>query len=151
MSRYLSLALLFVAACTGAEAASNSPSTPQAKKAQATSQSDHDQCVAVMQHARTCTDQYIPALVDARASVDQPPGIKDAVAKDRNAVIAQANAEWANDQKDENISAACDHVPALPDDLKQEAASCQAKTDCAAFVSCVIPLQTKVMQARSQQ
>ncbi|MFT3691640.1 MAG: hypothetical protein QM831_00780 [Kofleriaceae bacterium] len=149
MSRYLSLALLFVAACTGAEAAPSTTSTPAAQKAQASQQSDHEMCVAVMQHARTCTDQYIPALVDARASVDQPPGIKDAVAQDRAGVIAKANAEWATDQKDENISAACDHMPAMPDDLKAEAASCQAKTDCGQFVSCVIPLQTKVMsQAR---
>ena len=63
----------------------------------ATANADHDLCVAFITHARTCTDQYIPALVDARAAADMPAGIKAEVAKDRDGVIAQAKQEWATD------------------------------------------------------
>ena len=56
---------------------------------------------------RTCTDQFIPALVDARAAADVPAGIKQAVASDRDGTIAQAKTEWATDSTDANFEKMC--------------------------------------------
>jgi hypothetical protein len=133
MLRLLALSLLALAAC---QAAAASPGATASK-------ADHDLCVTVMTHARTCTDVFIPALVDARAAADHPKGIKDAVAKDRNSVIAQAKQEWAHDSTDASIDAMCKQPVLNNDDERAAARSCQAKTDCAAFSQCVMPLEQK--------
>jgi hypothetical protein len=101
-------------------------------------------CVATMTRARECTDDYIPALVDARAQADVPPGIADAVKKDRNAVIAEAKTEWSTDSKDENIAAMCEKMAGstTPDEVTT-AKDCNAKTDCKEYTSCVMPLFAK--------
>ena len=80
----------FAAACTSSDAAP-APQDPAttAKPAAAPSEAElHALCVEVMTRMRTCTDQYIPSLVDARARADKPAGIAAEVAKDRDAVIA---------------------------------------------------------------
>jgi hypothetical protein len=139
----LALAPLGLAACASAEAQPKQPAT-----AQQTSTADDPKavCVATMTRARECTDDYIPALVDARAQADVPPGIADAVKKDRNAVIAEAKQEWATDSKDENIAGMCEKMTAdgatTPDELAM-AKDCNAKTDCKEYTSCVMPLFAK--------
>jgi hypothetical protein len=96
-------------------------------------------CVQVFERQRACTDAFIPALVDARRSVDRPAGIAQV---DRNELITQALAEWKDDSKDEAIDATCTKLvltskgPAT----SQMAQSCLAQTGCDAFVQCVVPL-----------
>ena len=137
----LALAPLGLAACASADAQPKQPTT-----AQQTSTVDDPKavCVATMTRARECTDDYIPALVDARAQADVPPGIADAVKKDRNAVIAEAKTEWATDSKDENIAGMCEKMASqtTPDELAM-AKDCNAKADCKEYTSCVMPLFSK--------
>jgi hypothetical protein len=144
MSRYLVLgsflALSALAACEGAEA--KPASTPQKMQA-STATADLDLCVAFITHARTCTDQYIPALVDARAAADIPAGIKDEVAKDRAGVIAQAKQEWSTDSSDATIEQMCSSpklAQVATDEKRQKASSCNANTDCAAYAACAVPI-----------
>jgi hypothetical protein len=93
--------------------------------------------------ARVCTAQYIPALVDVRASLDHPAGIADAVKQDRDAVIKQAMGEWANDSTDASIQAACDQMPPFSGADHDAAVGCLAQDDCNAYVSCIMPIVTK--------
>jgi hypothetical protein len=137
MLRLLALSLLALAACEGAEAR---PAPATAQKASADqANADHELCVAVIQHSRTCTDQYIPALVDARAAADHPAGIKAEVTTNRDGVIAQAKQEWATDSTDANIEAMCQRP--MPTDQRESATACQAQADCAAFAQCIVPIQ----------
>jgi hypothetical protein len=146
MSRYLVLgsflALSALAACEGAEAKPAPANTPQKMQA-STATADHDLCVAFITHARTCTDQYIPALVDARAAADIPAGIKAEVAKDRDGVIAQAKQEWSTDSSDATIEQMCSSpklAQVATDEKRQKASSCNANTDCAAYTACAVPI-----------
>lgn len=100
-------------------------------------------CAQTFARARECTDDFIPALVDARAKLDQPPGIADFVKKDRDAVIAQARQEWENDSKDEAIAATCQKLPDNAAELAAAAQVCLAKTDCKEFTACVMPIFEK--------
>lgn len=138
MFKSLSLVLAlssFVAACASSEA-SPEPQAPVAK-----SSSDAQAvCVEVMTKNRTCTDQYIPALVDLRAKYDQPAGITDAVKADRAGVIAQAMEEWKVDSTDANIGSACTQlVQRTSADEVAEARACLAQTECAAYTACIMP------------
>jgi hypothetical protein len=128
------LSLSTLAACGGAEAKPAPAAAPTASPA-----SDHDLCVAFMTHARTCTDQFIPAVVDARAAADKPAGIKDQVAKDRDGVIAQAKQEWATDGSDAGIAKTCS-APMPSSEARAAATSCTAKTECGEFVQCAMPV-----------
>ena len=148
MSRFLVLgsllALSALAACEGAEAKPAPANTPQKMQA-STANADHDLCVAFITHARTCTDQYIPALVDARAAADIPAGIKAEVAKDRDGVIAQAKQEWAVDGDDAHIQQMCSPenvAKAANDDTRRQATECNAKTDCNDYVARALPVFT---------
>ena len=115
MSRFalLPLSLLVYTACASSEAA---PS--QTAKAQpASSTGDYQSvCVDSMTRNRTCTDDYIPALVDSRARMDKPAGIAEAVKTDRAGVIAKAKEEWASDSTDENIARNCQAMTEHMDD-----------------------------------
>ncbi|MEO8549533.1 MAG: hypothetical protein ABI678_06155 [Kofleriaceae bacterium] len=139
MLRLFALSLLALAACEGAEA---KPAPATAQKASADqANADHDLCVAIIQHSRTCTDQYIPALVDARAAADHPAGIKAEVTTNRDGVIAQAKQEWSTDSTDANIEAMCQRPMPNADAQRDSATACQAQTDCAAFAQCIVPIQ----------
>ncbi len=147
MIRSLALCCLLasgLAACEGAEA-QPAPATAQ-KAAAATSAEDRDLCVAIMTHARTCTDQFIPALVDARATVDVPAGIKAEVAKDRDGTIALAKTEWASDSTDANIEQMCGRPISDADAERDAAKACHAKTDCGEFAACFVPIQAKSLR-----
>src|SRR4051794_5500024 len=95
ISFVLALALAPLAAACGTSSEAAPPAT--GVKAATAVSPNHQTCVQVFQRARTCTDDYIPALVDARAKLDLPAGIKAEVASDRAGVIAQAKTEWASD------------------------------------------------------
>ena len=135
----LALALAPIAGCAS-ETAQAKPAPATAANA-TTGDDPKAVCVATMTRARECTADYIPALVDARAQADVPPGIADAVKKDRNAVIAEANEEWKTDSQDANIAGMCDKVAAdaSPDELATTK-GCNAKTDCKEFTTCVMPV-----------
>jgi hypothetical protein len=136
------LALFLIPACSASEASAPAPVTPA--QAQPASTTDAKAvCVEVFTRNRTCTDPFIPALVDLRAKYDQPAGIADAVAKDRDKVIAQAKEEWATDSQPEAIDATCTKITASlgPGDQAEFGGvqGCLAKQDCGAYTTCVMP------------
>ena len=145
MIRSLVLCSLLVSAFAACEGAEAKPAPATAQKASAsTATGDHDLCVSVMTHARTCTEQFIPTLVDARAAADVPPGIKGEVANDRNGVIAQAKTEWASDGTDANIEKMCQQPMPDADARRDAAKACDAKADCHEFAECAVPLIAKL-------
>jgi len=144
MTRMISLLLpLAIAACGTTEAAPAQPVSPP-KAQRASSDAEMQQlCVEVFTRNRTCTDTYIPALVDARAKYDKPPGIADKVKADRDGIIAQAKQEWASDSTDEAIQNICTRlVGSLSDDDRADAGKardCLAQSDCGAYSTCIMP------------
>jgi hypothetical protein len=146
MKKLLALALALAPLAAGCASDSHAKPAPVTAQQTATADDPKAVCVATMTRARECTDDYIPALVDARAQADVPPGIADAVKKDRNAVIAEAKGEWATDSKDENIAGMCEKMAAdmvaTPEELAT-AKDCNAKTDCKEYTACVMPLFAK--------
>lgn len=153
LSLAVALAPLAIAACASSEAA---PSKPAAAKASTSSGDFQSLCVETFTHNRTCTDQYIPALVDTRAKIDKPPGIAEKVKQDRAGIIEQAKAEWAEDSTDENIARRCqmmtEHMNAADErvqKLADEARACLPQTDCTAYVACIEPVEEKLMSGPS--
>jgi hypothetical protein len=139
MWKTLALALLAAGCGTTSEAAptakAQSTGTPQLQTL----------CVQTMTRLRTCTDDYIPRLVDARARLDKPAGIAAKVAADRDGVIVQAKAEWAQDSTDEGIAQMCQHMVAAgadPGDAEATQA-CQTQPDCVGFDNCIAPIFEK--------
>jgi hypothetical protein len=131
---------LALSGCASTEAKATPTTQSQAQPA-TTAADPQAQCREVLVRARACTDDFIPALVDARAKLDTPAGIADSVKADRASVIAQAKTEWANDSKDDAIAATCSHATAED----SSAVDCVSK-DCAAFVACVMPTFEKHLQ-----
>lgn len=149
MTRSLLLApllALLVPACSASEAAAPAPVAPA--QAQPASTSDPKAvCVEMFTRNRTCTADYIPALVDLRAKYDVPAGIAASVAANRAAVIAQANEEWAEDSTDAAIDATCTKIvanltPAVLADVGG-IESCLAIEGCADYTACVMPYHEK--------
>lgn len=100
-------------------------------------------CVEVMTKNRTCTDAFLPALVDARARHDVPAGIAEKVKQDRDGVIAMAREEWKTDSTDEAIGTTCTRLVGSLDDAgradAEGAHACVAQADCAAYTACAVP------------
>jgi hypothetical protein len=96
-------------------------------------------CVQVFERQRACTDAFIPALVDARRSVDRPAGISQV---NRDELVQQAFAEWSEDSKDDAIDSTCTRLVLTSRGAAtaQMAQSCLQAAGCDAFVQCVIPL-----------
>ncbi len=130
----LALAPLAAACGTASEA---SPAKPASAQPAADFQTS---CMTVMQRNRTCTDDYLPALVDMRARADSPPGIREEVAKDRAGVIAHAREEWATDSTDEAFARNCQMLAqrSFPADAAERAQACMAKDTCGEYVPCII-------------
>ncbi len=138
------LALLVIPACSASEAAAPPPVAPAQAQAQPASTSGAKAlCVELFTRNRTCTAQYIPALVDLRAKYDVPAGIAAEVAANRDQVIAQANQEWAVDSTPEAIDATCTKITAnlTPGDQADFGGiqACLAIQDCGAYTTCVMP------------
>jgi hypothetical protein len=103
-------------------------------------------CVASMTKSRECTDDFIPALVDARAQADAPAGVADAVKNDRDGVIKQAMEEWKTDSQDANIRSRCEAMAADVHVASEDLAAttdCNSKSDCKQFTSCTVPVVAK--------
>ena len=139
----LAVGLALVApACGTSDAATPAAAAP--RTAQPASAGDAKSlCVEVFTRNRTCTDQYIPALVDLRARYDQPAGIAAEVAAHRDDVIAQAKTEWASDSQPAAIDATCTQIASSmgPGDQSQMAGAqaCLEKQDCGAYTACIMP------------
>jgi hypothetical protein len=142
MSRSLSLLFVVAAACGGAEA----PAPRAQPQPQPAADDPHSVCVQAFRRQRECTNEFIPALVDARVRRDAPPGIAD---KDkelgRDQLVATALEEWKTDSTDEAIEQTCTNMAAnMPPDQLQAATDqvgqCLDAEACSAFVDCLIPV-----------
>lgn len=144
-SALVSVLALAGSACSASEAASPPPASPATPAAQAQPASTDAKavCAQVFTRNRTCTAQYIPALVDLRAKHDVPAGIAAEVAANRDAVIAQASEEWATDSTDAAIDATCTKIAAGLTAAEQAdfggLEACLAQADCGAYTTCVMP------------
>lgn len=140
MSRSSSLVFVLLAACGGAETPAETASPPP-KTADA-----HAVCVQSFQRQRECTDEFIPALVDARVRLDAPPGIAD---KDqelgRDQLVSMALEEWETDSTDASIEQACTAMtgnltPEQQQGVADQVGACLDADSCGAFVDCTIPI-----------
>ncbi|MBA3451481.1 MAG: hypothetical protein H0T42_00125 [Deltaproteobacteria bacterium] len=143
ISILLSLVPLTVAACGGKKAPE--PTTPGTTSSSSTTVAGGQAaCVEVMTRGRTCTNEFIPALVDIRAKYNNPEGIADAVKADRNKVISQALQEWSMDSKDDAIARQCERVAAsAPDADVETSKGCLTQAECGPFVACIMPVLEK--------
>ena len=79
-------------------------------------------------------------------SAENPPGLRAHEQRiGREALIAEAFAEWDNDSTDPSIHSACDELarsvsPAKDGELRRSAGACLAKDGCDAFVACAVPV-----------
>jgi hypothetical protein len=132
-----------LAACGSASPPATEPRTQTAPQVRAASSNPKlDTCVAMMERQRTCTDLYIPALVDLRVANDTPKGI---AGENRDALLAQAFKEWAADSTDAAIHDTCMGVVDMfpGDELepeRQAVETCLAADGCQPFVDCIIPV-----------
>lgn len=141
------LAPLALAACGGADA---SPAARTSATPAASAPADPAllaQCEAFFARARTCTEQYIPTLVDLRISLDKPAGITAWAQRPggRDEIVQQALAEWADDSQPAAVAALCSKVTAeIPADqlapMRAAGERCMAMTDCGAFSTCAVEL-----------
>jgi hypothetical protein len=140
----LSVTAATLAACAGAEAEPRTGASPATTTANPTLA---EQCEAFFARAAACTDQYIPALVDLRIELDKPAGITAAAQSEgRDAIIAKAMTEWAEDSQPAAVSALCERIaPSIPPDqleaMRAQGEACMAKTDCGEFSTCAMALQ----------
>lgn len=147
-------ALALLCACGGTEKTSATPSDNGATgNAVANANNGLVQaCKAAMTKARTCTDEYLPALVDLRIELDVPAGIAAAAqSQGRDALIAKAQEEWQNDSTDAAIDATCQNMTTrLPaehqDKVTTTSNECAAKDACGDFVACTMPMHREMFQ-----
>lgn len=136
------LLLSLLAACGGKSA----PATSTTEAPATAADPALDTCKKTFVRQRECTDVFIPALVDLRVKKDMPAGIAaEDKASGREALVTKAKAEWANDSTDDAIAATCDKMmasmgPDMKAQMAQGAGECLAKTECAAFVECEMPM-----------
>lgn len=150
MKRILAGLVLIVGACLAAcGGAAGAGGTGQ------TAGGDMDAtCRESFARQRTCTDDFIPALVDARIELDLPAGIAAEGKKEggRDALIKQAKEEWSNDSEPAAVAAKCAEMgPKVPAEQKAELQAahtkCLAISDCKAYVECVMPITKKMLSA----
>jgi hypothetical protein len=141
-----------LAACGGGAGADQGKDTTAA---QASASGDTEAvCRESFAKQRTCTDDFIPALVDARIELDLPAGIAAEGKKEggRDALIAKAKEEWAEDSKPDAVAARCKDMDGkVPAEQKAELLAahtkCLAIADCKAYVECVTPITKKMLSA----
>jgi hypothetical protein len=131
--RTFGLALLLAGCASAPE-----PTTPQVSAAASESL---ETCKSLFARQATCTDEFIPMLVDTRIRHDKPPGIT-ARAKDagRDALIAQAKEEWKVDGAEPARTATCQKIaPRATPAMLAQGRACLEKASCADFVACMAP------------
>ena len=136
---------LLIAACGGSQSAAPAEVGSSQAQPAAASGDAKATCVEIFTRNRTCTDQFIPALVDLRAKYDQPAGIAAEVAAHRDDVIAQARTEWAADSQPAAIDATCTKIAGSEADQAEIAAAqaCLSNQDCTAYTACIMPHMEK--------
>ena len=150
------LAILALGACAGSDNQAETANTeaPSANTEAPTETSAAEEeapdskagCVAVFARQRDCTDEFIPALVDARIRLDRPAGIAArASSEGRDALIAEALAEWAKDSQDAAIDLSCEKIVAsVPaealESMVEATGACLQESECGAFTTCVLPV-----------
>lgn len=139
-----------LAACGGAGADQGKETTP----GQGAGGDMEATCRESFARQKTCTDDFIPALVDARIELDLPAGIAAEGKKDggRDALIAKAKQEWAEDSKPEAVAMKCTEMSGkVPAEQKAELMEahkkCLAISDCKEYVQCVMPITKKMLSA----
>jgi hypothetical protein len=159
--RSLSIALFVSIATTAACGSSSAPrpahaSSQPAPELHGTAQAgepdaDHALCVSLFTQARTCSAEYIPALVGLRVELDHPAGIADTDREiGRDALVAQAFEEWKTDSTDAMIEQTCDRTapnlsPEDHDRLVAVAEQCIATTDCTAAIECQMAIWREML------
>ncbi len=144
-SSLILVASLTLVACGGGSSGTaeegGGTSTTEGGSSASSATGPEESCLATMRRERECTAEFIPALVGLRVRLDEPAGIaaRDA-SEGREALVAEANAEWTTDATDERFAQNCAQMNQLP---AEQAASwtemmqgCLAAADCAGFVEC---------------
>lgn len=150
MSRLsLVLVALVFAACGGSDAPPPAaPAPAPVAPAPASGAGDSSQleaCVAIFARQKACTDEFIPALVDARIKHDVPAGVAEEAANGgRDALIQTALTEWATDSEEATVRANCTQMiaevpPEQVDPMLAFGTECAAKPACGEFVACILP------------
>lgn len=138
------LLLSTAAACGASEPLPNATATPVPPPVVKSSAETDLQavCVSAFERQRSCSDTFIPTLVDARVRADVPAGIAEADrTRGRQALVAEANAEWQEDSTDQAIAATCRNLAAQPPAGAREAMErCLAESECQAFSTCAVDL-----------
>jgi hypothetical protein len=140
MRSYLLLAVL-TASCGGSKPAP-APATPP--PASHTAADLGPLCRAHYAHEQTCADDYLSALIDLRAELNQPPGIADELkAKGKPAMVELAKVEFTSDTAPDKVAAICDAMatktPAEQvEPLFKDGTHCAEMTDCKQFASCAV-------------
>jgi hypothetical protein len=99
-----------------------------------------------MLRQRDCSALFLPALVAERVRRDMPAGTAQLDAElGREALLATALAEYAEDSREPAIMAVCDKLAASISTeraatLLASGRTCLAHTECEAFVPCTVPL-----------
>lgn len=143
---------LLAAACGGAGAEQGKDTTPGASAAGGDMEAT---CRDSFAKQRTCTDDFIPGLVDARIELDLPAGIAAEGKKDggRDALIKQAKEEWSKDSEPSAVAQQCSGMSGkMSDEQKKELmethTKCLAIVDCKAYVECVMPITKKMLSMK---
>lgn len=135
---------------TASEPAADTPAQSGPADPQAT-------CVSTFERARECTDEYIPALVDLRISLDVPAGIAQAAQTDgRDALIATAKEEWKTDSEPAAVTANCQQMTSAiaaeqASAMADQLSACLPAASCSEFVQCVTPVQEAMLRAQAGQ
>jgi len=141
-----------LSACGGAGADQAKETTP----GQAAAGGDMETvCRDSYARQRTCTDDFIPALVDARIELDVPAGISAEGKKEggRAALIGQAKEEWSKDSEPTAVASQCkDMSGKVPAEQRAELleahTKCLAISECKAYVDCVMPITKKMLSVK---
>ena len=102
-------------------------------------------CVKIFERQRTCTAEFIPALVAARVKANKPRGVADKDrAEGRERLVKQALEEWKTDSSDPSIARTCSGVgagmpPAQRQAMQKQGEACLAEVGCQPFVDCILP------------
>jgi hypothetical protein len=103
-------------------------------------------CSSLMLRQRDCSALFLPALVAERVRRDMPAGTAQLdVELGREALLATALAEYAEDSREPAIMAVCDKIAASISSerattLLASGGTCLAHTECEALVACAVPL-----------
>lgn len=148
--------LVLGSACGGKETPAESPQPPEDKTASGPVDAQAS-CEAMFAKARECTDDYLPALVDLRISLDMPPGIAQAAETEgRDALISTAREEWEADSQPANAAAMCQNIiskmpPEQSTTVAERTNACVSEASCSGFVGCIMPLHEEMFRSASHQ